>query len=492
MAPLVTLAPMADHRFNVYWHGAMFRDNPFRIVTHTLATVPSYLELGNFRPVGRMVEKSLDLAAFLLSDTFSVPVNVSLRLVSILAAAVLGLTGLLFTESLVTRGRLFAAAPSTLAAAAPFAAGAGLVAAGATSTAVLFGGLYLLSTAGVLGAVAVLLRVRPAAFRPARVLQFAAAALGGAVLASVNEIVYLAPPLALAAAVIRGRLVLGRPWREALTGFPARLAGCGWLGFLPVFGLTRALIYGHCAGGGCYRGSDLAFGVDALAALPNRLVSWLPPLMWQTATRGGVRWLVGLLPLLALILLGLLAWGAVRDLPRLSPAGGAAALGLAATAGVLLLLGASLAALNGDIQALAARGRLGQGWRDTGVTALAGGLAAVGLIGALLARVRRWRVGWYAVTIAVLALTAAVSTAANQRFHDVTSRGARMMLGNQIAAEMADFDRTPAGDRRRCDLRREFVGLHPDAPFSHRRFDDALNLAAVEREGVPFCAGGRP
>jgi hypothetical protein len=487
MAPLVTLAPTADHRFNVYWHGAMFRDNPFRLVTHTLATVPSYLKLGNFRPVGRMVEKSLDLTAFLLSDTFSVPVNVSLRLVSILAAAVLGLTGLLFAESLITRGRLFAAAPSTLAAAAPFAAGAGLVAAGATSTTVLFGGLYLLSTAVVLAAVAVLLRISPAAARRARVLQLAAAVLGGAVLASVNEIVYLAPPLALAAVAIRSRLVLGRPWRETLTGFPTRLAGCVWLGFLPVFGLTRALIYGHCAGGGCYRGSDLAFGADALAALPNRLVSWLPPLMWQTATRGGVRWLVGLLPLLALILLGLLAWGAVRDLPRLSPVGRAAALGLAATAGVLLLLGASLAALNGDIQALAARGTLGRGWRDTGVTALAGGLAAVGLIGALLARVRRWRVGWYAAAVVVLALTAAASTAANQRFHDLTSRGARMLLANEIAGEMADFDRTPAGDRRRCELRREFVDLHPDAPFSYRRFDDALNLAAVQREGVPFC-----
>jgi hypothetical protein len=199
--------------------------------------------------------------------------------------------------------------------------------------------------------------------------------------------------------------------------------------------------------------------------------------------------LVGLLPLLALILLGVLAWGAVRDLPRLSPVGRAGASGLAATAGVLLVLGASLAALNGDVQDLAARGRLGQGWRDTGVTALAGGLVGVGLVGALLSRVRRWRRGWYAAAVVVFALTAVASTAANQRFHDVTSRGPRMLLTNRIAVEMADFDRTPAGDQRRCELRREFLDLHPGAPFSYHRFDVALNLAAVEREGVPFCAG---
>ncbi|HEU5107506.1 MAG TPA: hypothetical protein VFT95_02925, partial [Micromonosporaceae bacterium] len=106
MAPLVTLAPTADHRFNVYWHGAMFRDNPFKIISHTLATAPGYLTLGNFRPLGRMLEKSLDLAAFVLSDTFSVPANVSLRLVSIAAAAVLCLTGMLFAESLIARDRL--------------------------------------------------------------------------------------------------------------------------------------------------------------------------------------------------------------------------------------------------------------------------------------------------------------------------------------------------------------------------------------------------
>ena len=55
LMPLVALAPTADHRFNLYWHGGLFRDDPLRIVPHTLHSLPGYLTLGNFRPLGRML-----------------------------------------------------------------------------------------------------------------------------------------------------------------------------------------------------------------------------------------------------------------------------------------------------------------------------------------------------------------------------------------------------------------------------------------------------
>src|SRR4051794_31774340 len=68
LAPLIALAPTRDHRFNLYWHGGMFRDDPLRIVPHTVDTLPAYLKMGNFRLFGRMLEKALDLAAYTLSD----------------------------------------------------------------------------------------------------------------------------------------------------------------------------------------------------------------------------------------------------------------------------------------------------------------------------------------------------------------------------------------------------------------------------------------
>jgi hypothetical protein len=158
-APLVTLAPGFDHRFNVYWHGGLFHDNPLRIVTHTVQTLPTYLRLGNFRPLGRMVEKALDLCAYWLMDGFGIPANVGLRIVSVVVFALLGLAVLVFAESLVAPGRMFRRAPSTMAALTPFAFGAGCVAAGPSSMTVLFGGLYGVSTALVLLTAAVVARV---------------------------------------------------------------------------------------------------------------------------------------------------------------------------------------------------------------------------------------------------------------------------------------------------------------------------------------------
>ena len=123
LTPLVALAPTADHRFNVYWHGALFRDDPLRIVPHTLDSLPGYLRAGNFRPLGRMLEKLLDLAAYTLCDVFGLPANVALRLVSFAAAALLCGAALLLAESVVARGALLRRPPSTLAAVVPFAAG---------------------------------------------------------------------------------------------------------------------------------------------------------------------------------------------------------------------------------------------------------------------------------------------------------------------------------------------------------------------------------
>jgi len=76
LAPIVALAPTADHRFNIYWHGGLFRDHPLRIVPDTVDSLPGYLRAGNFRLFGRMLEKLLDLAAYVLADVFGIPANV--------------------------------------------------------------------------------------------------------------------------------------------------------------------------------------------------------------------------------------------------------------------------------------------------------------------------------------------------------------------------------------------------------------------------------
>ncbi|MCA2215144.1 hypothetical protein [Jidongwangia harbinensis] len=486
LAPLVALAPTADHRYNLYWHGGMFAGDPAGIVRHTLGTVDTYLRLGNFRPLGRMLEKSLDLAAYALTSLLGLPVNVSFRLVSFVSAVVLTVAAVMFAECLVNRGRLFRQAPSRLAATVPFAAGAGLVAAGSASPVVLFGGTYLLSGALVLGVAAAVCRVDRERRRIGR-WRGGLLLLGGAALASFNEIAYLALPFATVAVLVRGLIVLlGHP-RQVLTGAPARVIALLWLGFLPVFGVVRAVIYSHCADGACYRGSDVALGPDVLAAAPVRMVAWLPPLMWRTATEGGRPWLGGLMPVLALVVLAGLGWRAIRDLPRLSGVDRRQIAGVIVSAVALIVLGGTLGGLNADVQALVADGRWGQGWRDTAVTAAAGALLLTALGHAVLTGPRFRRAG-PAVLIVVLAASGVVTAAANKRYADRLGAGAPAQLANRVAGEMARFDRSAAGNARRCALRQEFRIRYADSAFSLRRFDESLDVAAQHLAGVRFCA----
>jgi hypothetical protein len=275
--------------------------------------------------------------------------------------------------------------------------------------------------------------------------------------------------------------MLGVPWRRLATGASARLLALLWLGFLPVFGAVRVVIARDCAAGACYRGSDVHLSGAVATALPERMVAWFPPLMWQSAASGG-KWLGGVVLLLALIILAALAVHAARDLPRLSPVDRPAAGGLAVTAAALIVLGAALGALNADVQQIVAAHRWGQGWRDTASTAPAGALLIAAA--AHLMSPRRWLLTGL---IGVLALGGTVSAAANKRFRDAVMNTPAARLDDRLAQAMADFDPTPAGQARRCELRGEFFTLFKSAPFSLRRFDQAFDTASEQRAGQPFC-----
>jgi hypothetical protein len=480
LIPLVALTPGADHRFNIYSNGGRYAARPWQMVVTAVQSVPQFLRLGNFRPLGRIVEWSLDLLAFAMTGLLGVPANIALRVVSFAAAIVLTLAAVVFAESVTARGRLFAGTPSVLVATVPFAVGTGFVAAGRTSTTVLFGGLYFLSAALVLAVAAGVCRITRLGWR--RALLFV---LAGAALAAFNEMAALALPLATAAVLLRERVVLDHTRRELTRRPGVQAAALLWLGFLPVFLPVRAIIYSICAHGACYTGSDVALP-GAPAALPNRLAAWLPPLMWQRAADGTHLRLVGALPILGFAVLALLAWRAARQLPRLTTLDRRQSLGLAAVAAVALVLGATLAALNSDLQTLARQGIWGQGWRESGLTSAAGGVLVLALS---VARCRRWA----AAALVPLVVAGAIGVAANKAVRDGSSGGSYPYLHDRIAQEIADFDPTPAGDARRCVLRELFIKSSianhhgtVDQP-ELERIDVSLNRATQQLDGRRFC-----
>ena len=461
LSPLVTLTLSADHRFNIYNNGGRYATRPWRLFEAAVTTVPQYLDAGNFRPVGRVLEWSLDVAAFALTALFGVPAPIGLRLISFLAAILLTVVAVVFVEAIVARRRrLFDGSPSVAAAMLPFAVGAGLVAAGRLSTTVLFGGLYLTTSALVLGVAAWACRARRAGLL---------IVLVGAALAAFNELAYLAVPLATVAVLLRGRAVLGLGWRRVLRGAPARFAGLLWIGFLPVFVPVRLLIRQRCASGGCYVGSDIAYR-GAAAAVPGRMVSWLPPLMWPRATGGEFPHLATAVPAMAFVVLAMLAWRALRGLRELPTLDGRQSGALVGVAVALLALAGTLAALSAQVQGLP----VGSGWRDSGLATVAGSVLVLAL----------WR-RFLVVLLAVLVVAGTVSAAANKDFRDASAGGRFPYLYDRVAQEVAGFDRTPAGDARRCALRDAFLQVDSR---DGERFEMSLDRATRLLAGRRFCS----
>jgi hypothetical protein len=476
-APLVSLVAGADHRYNVYWHGSIVQDRPWRLVTENLKTIPMYVDFGNFRPLGRMMEWTIDVAAYLFGEITHLPVQVGLRVMSALAAAVLIAAAVLFAEAVTARGRMFAEPPARTIALLPLAIGCCLCAAGPLSSTVLFGGLYF-------GTAALVLAVAAWVCRGPRLGVLVVVA--GAALAAFNEMAALAPPLATVALLARGRFVLGE-WPRLR---PALLL---WLGFLPVFLPVRILLYAACRDGDCYQNSDLLLGPGVLTALPNRLTAWLPPLQWGQALRDAepVSRVVLIVSVVACVLL---AARLFADLPRLPRLQRGQATGLAAAGAGLLLLGALLGSVNAQGQEFAALGRRGFGWRDSGLTAAGAGL----VLAALLALAVRPVVA--RVALAMFALAAAGTATANHAFAQTNNRLPYAVLTAQISAEVAQFDRSAAGQVRRCELLERFDDLFRKTPYSRfgsgelpgthsatERMDATASMATRQMYGRPFC-----
>ncbi|HEY0002377.1 MAG TPA: hypothetical protein VGB74_18140, partial [Actinoplanes sp.] len=386
--------------------------------------------LGSFRPLGRIVEWTLDVAAYLLVEFLRLPTGIALRLIALLAAVVLTGAAVVFAEAVTARGPMFAAPPARPVALVPFAVAACLPA----SATALAGGYHFLIAALVLGVAARVCRDR---------LRAAPALAVGAALAILDERAALALPLATVAVLVRNRLDRAAMMRLA------RSVGPLWLGFLPVLVAARLLIRASCAG--------ICPGLLAPGQLPGRLVTWLPPLQWGTATREAA----GPSPIvvaLAVVAFGLLSWRAIGELDRLPGVDRRPAVGLAATGATLLVLGAA--------------------WGSSASASLAAGGALL-VVGVLA--------GWSGlvvqrVSMAGLALLCAGSAAANQAYTGRANGTPAALIDNAIAAEVAQFDYSDAGDARRCGLRDRFATLMPA-----ERLDLSLDMATVQLYGEPFC-----
>jgi hypothetical protein len=496
LAPLIATAPRADNRFYIYMFGGEYERQPWRIVSDELSAVSERLDLGNFRPLGRILERSLDLLSHYVSTSFQLPVNVAMRIVHLLSAMVLAVVITVFAEAVASREPLRSTTPSRAAPLLALSFAGLLVAAGGVSTLVIFTDLYFLSSALAIAAVLAVVRHRWLRSPDLPVATAGLAALAGAGLASFNEIAYIAPPLAAVAVLARGKLSMQLSWQELRRTAAAKVVVVGSAGFAAVFLPVRAIISARCADGGCYDGTEIALTSAIAPALTHRTLSWLPWNSWAAATENTTgRWYLTANPVTMLLIAAIviLAWHLLRSadsLRRLDPGQVSALAVLGATT---LLLGAALVSLSVEVQSRAtADWPLGMGWRDTQLTVAGGALLLTSGILAIERGVSwpRGRALAYNGGVLALVLLASGTVLANQTHARIDARTPESVLHNRIALEMSNAIDDRDGDRHRCELLGEFAELHPERGDWHVRLEDALDASMRARYGYEWCRAG--
>ena len=222
-----------------------------------------FVDLGNFRPVGRFVDAMVHGLVFEAGEATGVAPDAVLGVVRL---AVLGFVAVLAVRMMECLVRS-AGVPtgSSFTAFYPLVLAAAVVANGSLAGLFAFPQTAAGSAMLVLGIALMTARDRDMRERSVRWHECVVMALLGAVAASFYDLAYVAPAAA-AAFVAAGAIAAGHGLREiARTAALRRLAAvCG--GFAVVFVPTRIEIARRCTGIDCYAASDASFSAEAVGA----------------------------------------------------------------------------------------------------------------------------------------------------------------------------------------------------------------------------------
>lgn len=486
----------ADTRFNVFRFGGDLAQRPWELVTGPIASVPSFLATGNFRPLARMVERSQDSLAFSLSRTLELPVPIGSRVVDLLFAAGLAVVVVLWVETLTSRTPVLDRPPSAAAHVATLCLPILLVLT-PDSAVERFGALYHTSAAVVLLvslAATRLSLLRRTRLGPAGLL---VALVVGAALACFNEVGYLALPAAAVGVAARGLGTLRLSPRELLRSAATRWLAAASVGLLLVLVPVRAIIARNCSDGSCYVASDIADPAQLPGTLLHRLLSALPGAGWlsvqQTtvAARSNLSELVTLPMLLLYAVLLLLTVRTLGDVARADRPTGAAVLGLGLTGATLVLATSVAMSMSAYLQRLTAGDwPIGSGWRDqplvaAAVTALLVA-AGLGLLGSgRRPSARRWLP---AAVVGALALGMLTTTAVNRLAVAEYRPHADALVIDRLSLALVNFEEVPEAER--CALLDDFAEVHLDNTSWQRRMRVAMDSAAQAWAGQSFCSQG--
>ena len=514
--PLVGFAFQHDERRKIYRAAHDYGADPLASARYAYDSIDTYLDHGNFRPIGRFAEALEHGFVFEAAEATSLAPHAVHGIVRLVMVAVLALVASRVVAAL-TRSAGMSQHRSVLVV-FPMVMGLVLVANSRGSPLILFPFVFMGAAALILATCLAVAGDRDLRARPLRLHEHLAMLLLGAVTAMTYDLVYVAP--VLAAAFIAARAIAaGMPVRTVLGTAATRKWIALTIGFIAVLIPSRIEIAARCAHQACYSGSDVNLSGDVLSVAVGRLLTGTPPAGWRNNADDARSFNIDLtLPdllgnsLLALLMLGIATVAAatvlraLRNRPEASVDTSAAATSAedagsprwAHLAAALGLFGAVTAALSSLVAALSRHQqetspRIGQAWRETVLTQVGWSFLIAAAIALVYALTRRWN--HRAVTPAIVALLGACLTMtllANARIAETYRHDPLVSITSQIAEAAITIDPTDRANARRCSLIDSYTELTPATKWiAGLNLREDLDRLMRDRYGWPFCDPAR-
>ena len=251
--PLLSHPPIDDDRFDPFRWGATYAGRPSGIIIDQLGLTRFHLTVhGNFRPVGRMLERAQDTVVWVASDGFGIPMHIVLRSWFAMSVALLSGAVVLLVAFLTTRSPSTAPSTNSAVLLAPLAVPLLMIASGPQAPIVNFADIYLQTMVLVLVASMAVARSRHLRPGPVRPVELAVAGFVGLLIAGFNELGVLALPLMLVVLLVRALVVHRVGWAQLLSSRATRLVGAVVTGFLLLFVPIRLWLSAHCVDNHCH------------------------------------------------------------------------------------------------------------------------------------------------------------------------------------------------------------------------------------------------
>ena len=499
--PLLGYSLVGDDRRRLYLAARRFGSDPLAALSHSRDTIDGFLDLGNFRPLGRAAENFERGFVFDAAEATGLAPNAVIGVLRLTIVAVLALVAYRVVSAVIGSAGASLGRNHPAVVLYPMTLAATLVAADNDSAITKYPFVVVGSIVLVLVSALMVARDQDMQARPLSWHEPVSMALLGAVAASTYDLLYLAP--AVAAAFMAARhAASGSPARELLRSAALRRWVSFSIGFGAVFVPVRVEIANRCSRLNCYSASDIELSGDVYLLTAKRLLTGTPPAGWSHASdlveESGLSFGLSELAtnsLLALVVAAmvLVAVGSVRQVGRVGPdfqpdatAWRRPAASLGALGAATALLPALLAGLSRHVQRVDYP--VGEAWRETVLVQVGWSFLAASLLVGLFGIIRSRRPSPVAAAAAaVLVVCMLLTLLANARLNRVDRDTPLHVISNEIAAATIHFDPTEGGNARRCRLIDDYTLIFPDGWLSGSNVRVELDKLMLDRRNMPFC-----